>query len=170
MDCIRFSRARRTRWPTVPLEIASCTIRPGPLPRFSVTKENKVINARQSHRANSLGQAHLSVYKVSLNLRTVFFEFRPSFPFPGYIDYAQCLFSEASHSSMKTCTSDALPLIKSFLFTMSDLSQLRLMAKPLCGSVLQLLKQSWMLVSFLSSCRNYFKWTGNTGTCTTTNK
>ena len=71
-----------------------------------------------------------------------FFEFRPSFPFPGYIDYAQCLFSEASHSSMKTCTSDALPLIKSFLFTMSDLSQLRLMAKPLCGSVLQLLKQS----------------------------
>ncbi|XP_061193546.1 uncharacterized protein LOC133201765 isoform X2 [Saccostrea echinata] len=51
----------------------------------------------------------------------------------GYIEHAHCLFSDASHKSMKKCTSEAVTLIQNFILPMSDLSELKGISKELCG-------------------------------------
>lgn len=51
----------------------------------------------------------------------------------GYIEHAQCLFSESSHQAMNTCTTDAITLIKTLIFSVTDLADLKVMSKELCG-------------------------------------
>uniref|UniRef100_K1QUE7 Uncharacterized protein n=1 Tax=Magallana gigas TaxID=29159 RepID=K1QUE7_MAGGI len=51
----------------------------------------------------------------------------------GYIDHAKCLFNKSSHQAMNTCTSDAITLIKTLIFSVSDLADLKVMSKELCG-------------------------------------